>query len=127
MGTHPIFESDFDCLTDVRNLHMSSELGIRRPGPSVSRGVYGFVMFLAAKGISLLYIIWVLTPQSFLDRHGLDDFFPSKYWALAFPAWLIVATVSIWVVYAAINAKLAAKHNFWQNLDETDQVFNVVF
>jgi len=58
MGTHPIFEADFDCLTDVRD--MSSELGIRRPGPSVSRGVYGFVMFLAAKGISLLYIIWVL-------------------------------------------------------------------
>merc|ERR1711937_339084 len=121
MGTHPIFESDFDCLTE-----MSDSTRIRRPGPNVSRGVYGFVMYVTAKSAFLIYILWAVVPQKFLDEHGLEDFFPSKYWALVFPVWIIIATIFIWLIYFAINANIASKHNFWEDLNKSEYTIDVV-
>jgi len=33
MGTHPIFESDFDCLTECRDMHnwLSDQQGVGNP------------------------------------------------------------------------------------------------
>jgi len=106
---------------------MSADLSVRRPGPNVARGVYGFVLYLVAKGFCFLFLIWALTPQTFLDSHGLDDFFPSKYWALAFPVWLIISTVFIWLIYAAINARIASHHDFWNKLGETDKIDKIIY
>merc|ERR1712123_138068 len=33
MGTHPIFESDFDCLTDIKSLNMPSLLEVAKSNP----------------------------------------------------------------------------------------------
>merc|ERR1712137_119390 len=91
MGTHPIFESDFDCLTDEE----MGDLSMRRPGPSVSRGIYGFVLYLASKLTFALFITWILVPQSWIDYYHIDDFLPSKYWILAFPTWLFICHIHL--------------------------------
>ena len=57
------------------------------------------VMYVTAKSAFLIYLIWAVIPQKFLDEHGLEDFFPSKYWALVFPVWIIIATIFIWLIY----------------------------
>lgn len=107
---------------------MSSENGIGRgPGPTVSRGVYGFVIFLASKSFCLLWVLWVLTPQHFIDAHGLDDFFPSKYWALAFPVWLFVFSLFIFIFNLAINEKISSDTNFWENLAGVEKIEKIVF
>ena len=36
---------------------------LRRPRPSVSRGVYGFVLFLFSKLTFAAFIAWILVPQ----------------------------------------------------------------
>jgi len=40
-----------------------SNLAPRRPGPSVSRGVYGFVIYLSARLFFVTYLIWAVVPQ----------------------------------------------------------------
>ena len=35
----------------------------RRPGPSVSRGVYGFVLYFFSKLAFGAFIAWILVPQ----------------------------------------------------------------
>ncbi|CBY31105.1 unnamed protein product [Oikopleura dioica] len=93
-----------------------SNLAPRRPGPSVSRGVYGFVIYLSARLFFVTYLIWAVVPQKILDEYGLDDFFPSKYWVLAFPAWIVVFVIFIFLIYFAINEKLAAEQNYFERL-----------
>ena len=35
----------------------------RRPGPSVSRGVFGFVLYLVSQLTFGVYIAWIIVPQ----------------------------------------------------------------
>lgn len=111
----------------VQSVRAEDQARIRRPGPKTARGVYGFMVYLTARGLCFLFIAWAITPQAFLDEHGLDDFFPSKYWALALPVWLIVGTCFIWIIYAAINGWIASETGFWESLSESDKIKNIIF
>merc|ERR1711970_518028 len=60
MGTHPIFESDFDCLTEMRfvgvirrNLIQSERRSSPLPGPAAGRPLPGSISSLLFKSISL--------------------------------------------------------------------------
>jgi len=55
---------------------MSGDIRVRRPGPSVSRGVYGFVLFLTSKILFYFWILWILVPQSVINYYGVDDILP---------------------------------------------------
>jgi len=39
MGTHPIFESDFDCLTDVKTDKLSDYESVAQPAASFGRPI----------------------------------------------------------------------------------------
>jgi len=59
MGTHPIFESDFDCLTDKKGTDEANEDQAFTYDES-NRTSMGFV-FLFAPGIILLFsLIWLM-------------------------------------------------------------------
>ena len=50
-----------------------------------------------------------------IEEYGLDDYLPSKYWILAFPAWLTLAVLFIWLIYFAINERLADQLDYYKH------------
>ena len=61
---------------------------------------YGFALYLASSATFILYLLWAFLPKPFLDNLGIY-YYPSRWWALAIPAWLVVCV--IWI-YAALGS-----------------------
>ena len=65
---------------------------------------YGFALYLASSAAFLLYLLWAYLPSPFLHRLGLY-YYPNRWWALAIPAWLVIAIVYIYVALASYNTR----------------------
>ena len=73
------------------------------PAPTPSRAVYGFVMWLLAHLALLLYLVWALVPDTYLELAGLE-FLPQKYWAVALPLYLSVCFfLFVFVIYPSLG------------------------
>jgi phosphatidylinositol glycan class P protein len=73
------------------------------PAPTPSRAVYGFVMWLLAHLALLLYLVWALVPDTYLELAGLE-FLPQKYWAVALPLYLSVCFfLFVFVIYPCLG------------------------
>ena len=60
---------------------------------------------------AVLYILWAYTPDSVLQAHGIN-YYPSKYWAVALPAWVCVAVVFVYWLYERCVRGLRAAGSF---------------
>lgn len=49
----------------------------------------------------VLYMLWAYTPSSMLEAHGVA-YYPSKYWAVALPAWACVTVVFVFWLYESL-------------------------
>lgn len=67
-----------------------------------STEVYGFVLWISTFVLAMLYLAWALLPDATLHALGVS-YYPSRWWALALPAWSTVALVSVPPVYLAWN------------------------
>lgn len=67
-----------------------------------SAEVYGFVGFVSSAVALVLYLIWAFVPDEVLEQHGIT-YYPTKHWAVAIPAWFLVAVVSIVCAYEGLN------------------------
>ena len=65
---------------------------------------YGFALYLASSAAFLLYLLWAYLPSPFLHRLGLY-YYPNRWWALAIPAWLVIAILYIYVALASYNTR----------------------
>ncbi len=65
-------------------------------------GVYAFVARIASIMSYFIFLVWALVPDTHLLAMGIT-YFPSKYCALAIPAYLIVCAILIVVTYIGIN------------------------
>ncbi|GIL91965.1 hypothetical protein Vretifemale_19649 [Volvox reticuliferus] len=64
--------------------------------------VRGFALMLAARVFYAMYLGWLIIPERHLHSIGIT-YYPSKYWALAGPAWLTLAVVwGLWL-YEGLN------------------------
>ena len=72
------------------------------PQPVSFLEVYGFVAWISTHALSVIYLAWALCPEHHLQAWGVA-FLPSKYWAVAVPAWLSVALVTYVVAYGMWN------------------------
>jgi len=68
----------------------------------ISTEVYGFVSWIVSFVAYGMYLIWALVPDCTLNALGIT-YYPSKYWALALPAFSIVCTAFVVCIYNALN------------------------
>lgn len=70
-------------------------------GPKPSE-VYGFVGSITTVVATGVYLIWAYVPDSWLHSVGIF-YYPSRYWALAVPAYVMVSIALVWLFYIGLN------------------------
>ncbi|RJE27451.1 PIG-P [Aspergillus sclerotialis] len=84
---------------------------------------YGFVLYLASSLAFLIYILWSYLPSPFLHQLGIY-YYPNRWWSLAFPSWLVMSIIYIYVALASYNTGyLTLPMNSIENM--VDEVANV--
>ncbi|KAJ1711927.1 PIG-P-domain-containing protein [Aspergillus flavus] len=84
---------------------------------------YGFVLYLASSLAFLLYILWSYLPKPFLHQLGIT-YYPTRWWSLAIPAWLVMTIVYIYIALASYNTGyMTLPMNSVENI--VDEVANV--
>ncbi|KAI5844973.1 PIG-P-domain-containing protein [Morchella snyderi] len=63
---------------------------------------YGFVLYLVSSLAFLIYIIWSYSPAPLLHAVGIH-YYPSRWWSLAIPSFLVMLVVYIFVALATYN------------------------
>ncbi|EGG18436.1 hypothetical protein DFA_03930 [Cavenderia fasciculata] len=64
--------------------------------------VYGFVYWIATILGYVIYLLWAFIPEHVLSDLGVH-YYPSKYWAIAIPMYIIVCIIFGMTVYFSIN------------------------
>ncbi|KAI9684672.1 MAG: hypothetical protein M1829_000046 [Trizodia sp. TS-e1964] len=76
---------------------------IPRASPKVpTYEYYGFVLYLVSSIVFLLYLLWSYLPTPALHAIGLY-YYPSRWWSLAIPSFLVMLLVYIYVALASYN------------------------
>ncbi|KAL4914650.1 PIG-P-domain-containing protein [Aspergillus aurantiobrunneus] len=84
---------------------------------------YGFVLYLASSLAFLIYILWSYLPSPFLHQLGIY-YYPNRWWSLAFPSWLVMSIIYIYIALASYNTGyLTLPMNSIENI--VDEVANV--
>ncbi|CAN6241412.1 unnamed protein product [Urochloa humidicola] len=79
----------------------SPSFAARDHGPKPSE-VYGFVGSITTVIATAVYLAWAYTPEPALRSLGIT-YYPSKYWALAVPSFVIVAVALSMAIYMGLN------------------------
>ena len=66
-----------------------------RPNPAA---VYGFVGWIGTLVCYVLYLLWAYLPVEVLHSLGVT-YYPSRYWAVALPAYICVCVVFVFTTY----------------------------
>ena len=64
--------------------------------------VYGFVAWIVSGIAWIFYLLWAFLPETLLRGAGVE-YFPSKHWATALPAMLVVTFLFVGVADVALN------------------------
>ncbi|RLN18308.1 phosphatidylinositol N-acetylglucosaminyltransferase subunit P-like [Panicum miliaceum] len=79
----------------------SPSFAARDHGPKPSE-VYGFVGSITTVIATAVYLAWAYTPEPCLRPLGIT-YYPSRYWALAVPSFVIVVVALSMVIYMGLN------------------------
>lgn len=69
---------------------------------------YGFVLYLTSGFAFILYLLWASLPTPLLHALGVY-YYPSRWWALAIPSFLLVLIAYIYVALAAYNTEFLTR------------------
>ena len=64
--------------------------------------VYAFVAWIASMVVFVIFLVWAFSPRSFFHEMGIT-YYPSRYYAIALPAYMIVIVLVINMSYIGIN------------------------
>ncbi|XP_042409072.1 phosphatidylinositol N-acetylglucosaminyltransferase subunit P-like [Zingiber officinale] len=64
--------------------------------------VYGFVGSITTVLAAVIFVVWAYTPEPWLHYLGIT-YYPSKYWAIAIPSFIMVTVVLAMVFYLGLN------------------------
>ncbi|KAL8277342.1 hypothetical protein RQP46_010295 [Phenoliferia psychrophenolica] len=70
------------------------------PAPTVES--QGFVLYISSLVAWVAFLVWGLCPDETLDWIGIE-WYPSREWALLFPAWTIMLAAFVYFSYIALN------------------------
>lgn len=70
-------------------------------GPKPSE-VYGFVGSISTVVATVIFLVWAYVPENWLHSVGIF-YYPSRYWALAVPAYLMVTVALAIGFYIGLN------------------------
>ncbi|KAF8380665.1 hypothetical protein HHK36_028155 [Tetracentron sinense] len=70
-------------------------------GPKPSE-VYGFVGSISTVVTTVIFLVWAYVPEPWLHSVGIT-YYPSRYWALAVPAYAMVTIVLAMGFYLGLN------------------------
>mmetsp|Transcript_20810 Transcript_20810/g.65374 ORF Transcript_20810/g.65374 Transcript_20810/m.65374 type:complete len:141 (-) Transcript_20810:304-726(-) len=71
------------------------------PNDRMATEVYSFVSFLASLVAFAAWLVWVFVPDEWLQSWGIA-YFPSKWWALALPTYLVTMLAFVGYAYVAL-------------------------
>ncbi|KAJ1848835.1 hypothetical protein LPJ70_000817 [Coemansia sp. RSA 2708] len=63
---------------------------------------YGFVIYLVSLAAFIVYLLWAYLPDEALEAVGIT-YYPDRYWAVALPAWWMMAIAFILLFNFAMN------------------------
>lgn len=64
--------------------------------------VYAFVGWIASICVYLVFLLWAFCPENILHEYGIT-YYPSRYYAIALPSYLIVVHFLAGISYIGIN------------------------
>ncbi|KAL1192445.1 Phosphatidylinositol N-acetylglucosaminyltransferase subunit P [Cardamine amara subsp. amara] len=70
-------------------------------GPKPSE-VYGFVGSISTVVATVIFLIWAYVPDKLLESIGIH-YYPSRYWVLAMPTYLMVSLLLALAFYIGLN------------------------
>ncbi|KAA8896790.1 PIG-P-domain-containing protein [Sphaerosporella brunnea] len=94
-----------DNSSDSEGILSSSRLSSRTPryAPKVpTYEYYGFTLYVIANAAFILYIVWAFLPSGALEAVGVS-YYPSRWWALVIPSYLVVAVCYVFAALAGYN------------------------
>ncbi|KAK9477461.1 PIG-P-domain-containing protein [Lipomyces japonicus] len=69
------------------------------------REYFGFALYVSSTFAFIVYVLWAFLPQSVL--HSLHIYYyPSRWWALVFPSFIVMLVVYIYVALASYNVEV---------------------
>lgn len=110
--------TDYSLIMQLRP-SVGGEKSEASPAPTPSRAVYGFVMWLSSHLCLLMYLVWALVPDRYLELAGLE-FLPQKYWAVAVPLYLSVCFfLLVFVVYPCLGMLVTPQSDHLSNVTDS--------
>ncbi|CAI9108959.1 OLC1v1008679C1 [Oldenlandia corymbosa var. corymbosa] len=86
----------------TRNDKSTSGFGISGEHGPKSSEVYGFVGSISTVVATVVFLVWAFAPDSWLHSVGIS-YYPSRYWALAVPAYVTVTVALAIGFYVGLN------------------------
>lgn len=71
-------------------------------GTGAATDVYAFVAWIATICVYVVFLIWAFASEDMLHNFGIT-YYPSKYYASALPAYVIVIYILSGITYIGIN------------------------
>ncbi|KAG6850128.1 hypothetical protein H0H93_000750 [Arthromyces matolae] len=72
-----------------------------RPGRSRAPEFYGFVAWTSTTLAFVLYVLWALLPDDYIEWVGIN-WYPNREWAILLPAWSIMLVITTYIVYSSM-------------------------
>eukprot|EP01112_Ceratiomyxa_fruticulosa_P023248 TRINITY_DN880_c0_g1_i3.p1 TRINITY_DN880_c0_g1~~TRINITY_DN880_c0_g1_i3.p1 ORF type:complete len:238 (-),score=48.64 TRINITY_DN880_c0_g1_i3:26-739(-) len=105
----PYYDEDLHGNLEPRSDHSQLKIKLQEPPKKgASKEVYGFVCWITTFVAYVTYLLWAFLPEDALHSLGIY-YYPSKWWAVAFPTFAIVSILyGLWV-YICLNL-ISAEH-----------------
>jgi phosphatidylinositol glycan class P protein len=99
---------DVDASVDVKagdRLAKESDVTVGGGAVPPETEYFGFALYVGSTFVVLIYINWAFLPRSWLQAINVY-YYPSRWWALACPSFLVMTLVYMYVALASYNTEV---------------------
>lgn len=103
--------SVIDPVNDVREgdqLARQSDATVGGGAVPAETEYFGFALYVGSSFVGLVYIVWAYFPAIWQTSFDIS-FFPSRWWAVAIPAYTVMLLVYIYIALALYNTEVLTK------------------